>query len=220
MRLLRTLSRRGVTVVLTTHEPAGIDKCDRVVFLARDGHLAFSGSPTDARSYFGVRDLAEVYERLAQQDTPELWAERFAQSVGTTEPQRGEGLAPIPARRSPAQAHRRRPAVVASDAAQCRRPVPQPADSRDPARLAGARHGDDGDAVQARCIRPRQRSRCRACPDRVLDRVRRLLLRPDVRPSPDRRRDAGVQTGTVGRAQRRAPTSHPKSRPCFRCWRE
>ena len=65
MRLLRTLSRRGVTVVLTTHEPAGIDKCDRVIFLARDGHLAFSGSPTDARSYFGVRDLAEVYERLA-----------------------------------------------------------------------------------------------------------------------------------------------------------
>ena len=65
MRLLRTLSRRGVTVVLTTHEPAGIDKCDRVIFLARDGHLAFSGSPAEARSYFGVRDLAEIYERLA-----------------------------------------------------------------------------------------------------------------------------------------------------------
>src|SRR3954454_8250026 len=103
MRLLRTLSRRGVTVVLTTHEPAGIDKCDRVIFLARDGHLAFSGSPTDARSYFGVRDLAEVYQRLGEQGTPELWAERFAQSVGTTECQRGEGIPPIPARRPPAR---------------------------------------------------------------------------------------------------------------------
>ena len=59
MRLLRRLSQRGVTVVLTTHEPAGIDRCDRVVFLARDGHLAFSGSPTEARRYFGVEDLAE-----------------------------------------------------------------------------------------------------------------------------------------------------------------
>jgi ABC transport system ATP-binding/permease protein len=103
MRLLRTLSRRGVTVVLTTHEPAGIDKCDRVIFLARDGHLAFSGSPTDARSYFGVGDLAEVYQRLGEQDAPELWAERFAQSVGTTECHRGEDIPPIPARRPPAR---------------------------------------------------------------------------------------------------------------------
>lgn len=102
MRLLHTLSRRGVTVVLTTHEPAGIDKCDRVIFLARDGHLAFSGSPAEARSYFGVRDLAEIYERLAEQDTPGIWAERFAQGVGTTEAG-GDDIPPIPTHRSPAR---------------------------------------------------------------------------------------------------------------------
>ena len=78
MRLLRRLSQRGVTVVLTTHEPAGIDRCDRVVFLARDGHLAFAGSPTEARRYFGVEDLNEVYGRLAGEDTPAIWAKRFA----------------------------------------------------------------------------------------------------------------------------------------------
>lgn len=80
MRLLRRLSRRGVTVVLTTHEPAGIDRCDRVIFLARGGHLVFTGSPTAARHYFGVEDLAEVYERLAGEHTPQIWAERFAES--------------------------------------------------------------------------------------------------------------------------------------------
>jgi ABC-type multidrug transport system ATPase subunit/ABC-type multidrug transport system permease subunit len=80
MRLLRRLSQRGVTVVLTTHEPAGIDRCDRVVFLARDRHLAFSGSPAEARRYFGVEELAEVYERLADEHTPAVWAERFADS--------------------------------------------------------------------------------------------------------------------------------------------
>lgn len=80
MRLLRRLSRRGVTVILTTHEPAGIDRCDQVVFLARDGHLAFTGSPTAARRYFGVGDLTEVYERLAGEHTPQIWAERFAGS--------------------------------------------------------------------------------------------------------------------------------------------
>ena len=80
MRLLRRLTRRGVTIVLTTHEPAGIDRCDRVVFLARDGHLAFTGSPAAARHYFAVENLAEVYERLAGEHTPQIWAERFAES--------------------------------------------------------------------------------------------------------------------------------------------
>jgi len=53
--------------------PAGIDRCDRVVFLARDGHLAFTGSPAEARRYFGVEDLAEVYERLPGEHTPAIW---------------------------------------------------------------------------------------------------------------------------------------------------
>ncbi len=93
MRLLRRLSQRGVTVVLTTHEPAGIDRCDRVVFLARDGHLAFTGSPIEARRYFGVADLNEVYERLAAEHTPKIWAERFADSRRT--PATRPGPAPL-----------------------------------------------------------------------------------------------------------------------------
>jgi ABC-type multidrug transport system ATPase subunit len=77
VRLLRRLTGRGVTVVLTTHEPATIDRCDRVVFLASDGHLAFAGTPAQARRYFGVDDLADVYHRLASEDTPQAWAQRF-----------------------------------------------------------------------------------------------------------------------------------------------
>jgi ABC transport system ATP-binding/permease protein len=78
VRLLRQLTRRGVTVVLTTHEPTTIDRCDHVVFLTRDGHLAFAGPPAQARRYFGVDDLVEVYHRVAAEDTPRAWAERFA----------------------------------------------------------------------------------------------------------------------------------------------
>ncbi|MFQ6395776.1 ATP-binding cassette domain-containing protein [Nocardia sp. KC 131] len=99
MRLLRRLSQRGVTVVLTTHEPTGIDRCDRVVFLARDGHLAFTGSPTEARRYFGVEGLAEVYDRLAREHTPQIWAKRFADSGGKSKTQPGLALLP-PATRS------------------------------------------------------------------------------------------------------------------------
>lgn len=77
MRLLRGLSERGVTVVLTTHEPASIDRCDRVIFLARGGRLAFSGSPADARRHFGVRNLADVYDRLANGHPPTTWTQHI-----------------------------------------------------------------------------------------------------------------------------------------------
>ncbi len=76
--VLRRLAGRGVTIVLTTHSPADIEACDRVVFLAREGHLAFAGTPAEARAYFGVDDLSRVYKRLADEASPTAWAERFA----------------------------------------------------------------------------------------------------------------------------------------------
>jgi ABC-type multidrug transport system ATPase subunit len=101
MRLLRQLTRQGVTVVLTTHEPATIDRCDQVVFLTRNGHLAFTGTPAHARRYFGVDSLVEIYHRLADEDTPRAWAERFAARRPAKAP-------PVPAK-TPAPAAR--PAV-------------------------------------------------------------------------------------------------------------
>src|SRR5215467_2762808 len=97
VRLLRQLTRRGVTVVLTTHEPATIDRCDRVVFLTRNGHLAFAGTPSQARRYFGVDDLVEVYRRLASEDTPRAWAERFAAWRQQANAPAGPASAPVQA---------------------------------------------------------------------------------------------------------------------------
>jgi ABC-type multidrug transport system ATPase subunit len=102
--LLRALTRRGVTVVLTTHEPATLDRCDQVVFLTRNGHLAFAGPPSVARRYFGVDDLVEVYHRLASEGTPRVWAERFAawRQQGKAPLQPGpaqQGKTPAPAAR-------------------------------------------------------------------------------------------------------------------------
>ncbi|HEU0213986.1 MAG TPA: ABC transporter ATP-binding protein, partial [Jiangellaceae bacterium] len=78
MAVLRRLTSSGVTVVLTTHEPASVEQCDQVVVLARDGHLAFTGSPAEARRYFNVDDIADIYTRLATEDTlPPEWAEQF-----------------------------------------------------------------------------------------------------------------------------------------------
>jgi ABC transport system ATP-binding/permease protein len=78
LRLLRRLAGAGTTIVLTTHSPTDIDLCDRIVFLARDGYLAFVGTPAEARRHFETGDLTVAYERLALEDTPEAWAQRFA----------------------------------------------------------------------------------------------------------------------------------------------
>src|SRR5207237_914557 len=48
MRLLRRLADDGGTVVLTTHATRNVMLCDRIVFLARGGHLAFVGTPRRA----------------------------------------------------------------------------------------------------------------------------------------------------------------------------
>ena len=105
VRLLRQLSRRGVTVVLTTHDPTAIDQCDQVVFLTRNGHLAFAGTPAQARRYFGVDDLVEVYRRLASEDTPRGWAERFAAWLQPAPPPASASVqAPAPAQPGSAKA--------------------------------------------------------------------------------------------------------------------
>ncbi|HEX6236269.1 MAG TPA: ATP-binding cassette domain-containing protein [Acidimicrobiales bacterium] len=97
LRLLRRLARAGVTTVLTTHSPSDIDLCDRIVFLARDGHLVFEGTPDEARRHFGSHDLTVAYERLAVEDTPAVWAQRFAASREPVEAPAAPNRSPLPA---------------------------------------------------------------------------------------------------------------------------
>jgi hypothetical protein len=59
--------------------------------------LAFTG-PTVARRYFGVDNLAEVYERLAGAHAW-IWAQRFACSRVNSGARAGSALRPIAATR-------------------------------------------------------------------------------------------------------------------------
>ncbi|WP_328849662.1 ATP-binding cassette domain-containing protein [Micromonospora zamorensis] len=78
LRVLRTLADAGTTVVLTTHRITDVDHCDRVVVLTRQGRLAFAGTPSAAREFFGLRSLAEVHLRLDEETDPAAWPDRFA----------------------------------------------------------------------------------------------------------------------------------------------
>lgn len=86
MRQLKQLTGRGSTVIVTTHTPADIAGCDRVVFLARGGHLGFNGTPAAALAYFGATTLGEIYQKLVSEATPAEWAGRFRSSDHYQEP--------------------------------------------------------------------------------------------------------------------------------------
>lgn len=81
MELLRKLADQGRVIVLVTHATFNISLCDKVVFLTEGGLLAFVGSPQEALDYFGVKDFAEIYKKIATENTPEQWAGMFENSA-------------------------------------------------------------------------------------------------------------------------------------------
>ena len=81
MRLLRKLSDQGQTILLVTHATKNVMLCDKVIFLARGGYLAYYGPPDEALDYFGVEDFDGIYEKLERELTPKEWGERYRQSA-------------------------------------------------------------------------------------------------------------------------------------------
>ncbi|GAA1768601.1 FHA domain-containing protein [Luedemannella helvata] len=66
MTLLRDLARGGRTVITVTHNTESLDLCDRVLFLAPGGQVAYYGPPSEAREYFGTPHYPEVFTRLEE----------------------------------------------------------------------------------------------------------------------------------------------------------
>jgi ABC-type multidrug transport system ATPase subunit len=66
---LRRLADASMTVVFTTHSVDDLELCDRVVFLARGGRVAFVGTVDQALASFGVGSVPQLYRRLAEGDT-------------------------------------------------------------------------------------------------------------------------------------------------------
>ena len=81
MFLLRRLADQGRTIILVTHATSNISTCDKVIFMAPGGRLAFFGSPTEALHFFGVKEFADIYSSLEKDsDSGVRWAEKYRQS--------------------------------------------------------------------------------------------------------------------------------------------
>jgi ABC-type multidrug transport system ATPase subunit/pSer/pThr/pTyr-binding forkhead associated (FHA) protein len=69
MRLLRRLADQGRTVLLVTHATKNVMLCDKVVFMARGGFLAYYGPPEGALAYFdSYRTAREQREKEIEFD--------------------------------------------------------------------------------------------------------------------------------------------------------
>lgn len=76
--ILRNLAHNnGKSILAIVHDVSEIDMFDQVIMLGKldgVGQLAFSGTPEEARKYFGVTDIAHVYRLL--EDHPERYIRR------------------------------------------------------------------------------------------------------------------------------------------------
>ncbi|HKD96178.1 MAG TPA: ATP-binding cassette domain-containing protein, partial [Micromonosporaceae bacterium] len=66
MLLLKQLSRAGRTVITVTHNTESLDLCDRLLFLAPGGQVAYFGPPAEAREHFGTEHYPEVFTHLEE----------------------------------------------------------------------------------------------------------------------------------------------------------
>jgi ABC transport system ATP-binding/permease protein len=95
--VLRRLADAGTTVLLTTHAPDDVLRCDRVLVLAPGGRVAFAGAPEAAPEWFGVNDLGAVYAAVA------------AGAAGVTGVEPATDATTVPAPRKPASVGNRPP---------------------------------------------------------------------------------------------------------------
>jgi ABC-type multidrug transport system ATPase subunit len=80
MELFRQVADGGKTVVCITHNLANVEAtCHLVVILTEGGLLAFIGTPDEAKAYFGIARLGDVYRKLSA-ESPEAWHTRFRSS--------------------------------------------------------------------------------------------------------------------------------------------
>ncbi len=79
MHMLRDLADDGRTVIVVTHSVLSLDVCDRLLFLAPGGRVAYFGPPQEALSFFGFEQWPEAFEAFESQQDRD-WAGAYRAS--------------------------------------------------------------------------------------------------------------------------------------------
>lgn len=86
MKSLKKMAEGGKTVILVTHSTLQLELCDRIVFMGKGGNLCYFGSAKDAREFFGVDDLVDVYNMITE-NAP-LWRDKYNSAITHNEKNR------------------------------------------------------------------------------------------------------------------------------------
>jgi ABC-type multidrug transport system ATPase subunit/pSer/pThr/pTyr-binding forkhead associated (FHA) protein len=79
MQLLRELADGGRTVIVVTHSVQSLDLCDRVLFLAAGGKMAYFGPSEEALQFFERASFAAVFSDLERERSLDF-RKRFEES--------------------------------------------------------------------------------------------------------------------------------------------
>ncbi len=91
MRLLAERAHAGTTVVAVTHHLDNVDRADKLLILGH-GEVVWFGTLADARRYFGVHRLTDIYVAIEDRP-PGFWSARWKEhrAVGPPPPEAREG---------------------------------------------------------------------------------------------------------------------------------
>ncbi len=80
MRLFRMFADQGLLVICVTHMLSNVEEfCHKVVIMAAPGVIAFYGTPKEAKEYFGVSKLGDIYRVLPNRPGKE-WHKIYVES--------------------------------------------------------------------------------------------------------------------------------------------
>ena len=80
MQTLREFTNKGKTVILVTHTTLTLPLCDKVIIMGTGGNLCYYGPPDGALSFFGVRNLVDIFDQIDTEPTAQQVNQRFEQS--------------------------------------------------------------------------------------------------------------------------------------------
>ena len=80
IELVKRLTKEGRTIIMVTHSPSTIVKCDKLLFLAKGGRVVFYGTYQEALEFFEVTDYADAYGKVQNTLSPEKWEQKFRAS--------------------------------------------------------------------------------------------------------------------------------------------
>ena len=76
LNILKRLAKAGTTVLMVTHKPEDLYYMDKAIFMAVGGHICFYGDAREYLSYFGVKNVIEVYAMLDEEQA-EPWIKKY-----------------------------------------------------------------------------------------------------------------------------------------------